>query len=115
MPARFAYDCDSFNILVVPEEKAEVAPLLARFPTSEIFQLDQYPDLAGRKNILGLGSGQKSLEFGPGQQPAQGDLVNPVRDRMDEMVMLVPSFLRVPPFNGRAARLTESRAARPGS
>jgi len=36
LPAGIAHDRDSFDIVVVPEEKADVAPLLAGFPASEI-------------------------------------------------------------------------------
>ena len=66
----------------MPEEKADVAPLIAGFPSGEIFQLDQYPDLAGGKDIPGFNLGQERLKFSPGQQSAQGDPVNPVRDWM---------------------------------
>ena len=37
LPVGIAHDCDSFDILVVPEEKADIAPLIAGFPTCEIW------------------------------------------------------------------------------
>ena len=66
-PARFVHHRDPFDVLIVLEEKADVAPLLAGFPAGEVLQPDQYPHLAGRKDIFGFNPGQKSLKFGPGQ------------------------------------------------
>jgi hypothetical protein len=56
-PARIAHHRDFFDVLVVSEEKADVAPLIAGFPTAEILQMDQYLNLAGRKDILSFNPG----------------------------------------------------------
>jgi hypothetical protein len=52
--------------LIMFEEKADITPLFAGFPTGKMIQPDQYPYLAGCKAVPRFGLGEKSLKFGPG-------------------------------------------------
>ena len=51
-PARIADDRNFFEIVAVAEEKVRVAPLLAAFPTGEVFQPHEKLDGSAASNLF---------------------------------------------------------------